>query len=193
MERVLVVATHNEDKAAEIRALLAPLGFKVRMLPELTGAPAPEETGETFEENALLKARDALRLTGLPCLADDSGLCVDALGGAPGVFSARFGGFSSAGERNAHLLRQMEGISDRRARFVCAVACLFPDGRELLAEGRCEGEILAAPRGTGGFGYDPLFYLPQLSRTMAELTGAEKGRVSHRGAALRAFAEMLKK
>lgn len=191
MPETIIIATHNAHKAAELRGLLAPLGFDVKMLPELTDAPEPEETGDTFEENARIKAAAALELTGLPCLADDSGLCVDALGGAPGIYSARYGGLESAGERNAHLLRQMDKVSERGAEFVCHIICLFPDGREISAEGRCRGEILREPRGSGGFGYDPLFYMPERGASMAEMTEEEKGRLSHRGLALRAFVEAL--
>lgn len=192
MPQTIVIATHNADKAGEFRGLLAPLGFDVKSLFEFAGAPEPEETGSSFEENARIKAKAALEFTGLACLADDSGLCVNALGGAPGIFSARYGGFTTAAERNAHLLRQMEKASERKAEFVCHIICLFPDGREISAEGRCRGEILREPRGSGGFGYDPLFFLPELGMSMAELTEAEKGRVSHRGFALRALAKALK-
>ncbi len=189
--QVLVLASHNADKAAELSDMLTPLGFDVRLLSEFTEAPPPEETGATFEENALIKARSALSETGRACLSDDSGLCVPALGGAPGVFSARYGGFSTAAERNVFLLEQMKHVDDRRAYFECCVVLLFPDGRELRASGRCDGEILRAPRGTRGFGYDPLFFVPELGRSMGELSGEEKAAVSHRGRALRKLALML--
>lgn len=191
MQDTIVLATHNPGKAAELRALLAPVGCRVRFLGEWPDAPEPEETGATFEENARIKARAALRRTGLPSLADDSGLCVNALGGEPGIRSARFGGFRTPEERNLHLLRQMDGEEDRRAVFVCHIVCLFPDGREIAAQGRCDGEILTGNRGRSGFGYDPLFYLPERGKTFAELTEEEKAAVSHRGIAFREFLERL--
>ena len=189
----IVLASHNRKKAEELQTILAALDARVITPEEATGAAyiPPEETGLTFEENAYIKARAALDATWCISLADDSGLCVDALGGAPGVYSARYGNLRSDGERNEYLLRQMEGITERKARFVCAVVCLFPDGKggvvRLDARGECAGEILTAPRGTGGFGYDPLFYLPGFEKTMAELAPEEKNRVSHRGAALQSL------
>lgn len=191
MSKTIVAATHNPNKIREFRGILEPLGFTLRALSEFPGAPKPEETGGSFEENARIKAMAAAQFTGLTCVADDSGLCVKALGGAPGIFSARYGGYSASTERNAHLLRQMIGISERSAEFVCHIIAIFPDGREISAEGRCRGEILFEPRGSGGFGYDPLFFLPELGLSMAELAEAEKGEVSHRGIALRAFAKAI--
>jgi len=190
----LVLATGNPGKRKEMETLLSPLGLMLR-LPAEWGVPfAPEETGTTFLANARIKARAALDLTGLPSLADDSGLVVDALGGAPGVYSARYGGGGLTPEqRNALLLKEMEGIDDRAARFVCVLCCLFPDGREIVAEGVCEGEILRAPRGTGGFGYDPAFFVTELGRGMAELTEGEKNRASHRGKAVREFLRQWEK
>ncbi|MDR0671012.1 MAG: RdgB/HAM1 family non-canonical purine NTP pyrophosphatase [Oscillospiraceae bacterium] len=183
-----VLATGNPGKRREMESLLAPLGVRLRLPAEFGAAFAPDETGATFAANARLKAEAALALTGLPALADDSGLEVAALNGAPGVFSARYGGAGlSAAARNERLLAALAGQTDRAARFVCALICLFPDRRALTAEGVCEGEIALAPRGAGGFGYDPLFYLPKYKKTMAELSDGEKNEISHRGLAVRAL------
>ncbi|MCL2003034.1 MAG: RdgB/HAM1 family non-canonical purine NTP pyrophosphatase [Oscillospiraceae bacterium] len=187
----VVTATHNQGKAREMARLLKPAGIIIKSLADCGVTEVPEETGTTFLENARIKARAAMEATGLPALADDSGLCADALAGEPGVDSAVYGGLTDSAERNAYLLRQMEGKTDRRAEFVCQLVLLYPDGRELLAEGRCEGEILDAPRGDGGFGYDPVFFVPEYNRSMAELTPEEKDAVSHRGRALRALTETL--
>ncbi len=190
--RPFVLATGNQGKRRELETLLAPLGVALRLPSEWGVDFDPEETGETFLENARIKAGAALALTGLPALADDSGLVVDALGGAPGVRSARYGGPGlTQAQRNDRLQKELENCDNRAARFVCVLVCLFPDGRELVAEGVCEGEILRAPRGGGGFGYDPLFYLTGLGRGMAELTEAEKNEVSHRGKAMKALLERL--
>lgn len=190
-EFTLVLASHNAKKAKELQEILSPLNIRVITLSEAGVTEAPEETGVTFLENAYIKAAAALKATGLASLADDSGLCVDALNGAPGVYSARYGGLDSDMERNTYLLRQMEGRTPRTARFACAVVCLLPreDGPviRLDAAGECAGELLSAPRGDGGFGYDPLFYLPEYGKTMAELAPEEKHRVSHRGEALRSL------
>ena len=151
-----------------------------------------EEDGETFEENARKKAETIFRRTGKPCLADDSGLQVDALGGAPGVYSARYAGTNKDKDNNQKLLSEMEGKINRTARFVCVMVLLYGEGKEIVAQGRCEGEIAVAPRGGNGFGYDPLFYLPQFGKTMAELTDDEKNAISHRGNALRSLREHIK-
>ncbi len=188
------MATLNRAKARELAGLLADLPFEVRALAEVPGATLPEETGATYRDNALLKARAAAAATGALALADDSGLEVDALGGAPGVRSARLGGpgLDDAG-RCAHLLEALQGVPPeaRTARFRCAVALVDPAGAERVVEGVVEGVILPAPRGSGGFGYDPLFLYPPLGRTFAELTAAEKARVSHRGRALAAARRLL--
>jgi XTP/dITP diphosphohydrolase len=187
-----VLATGNIGKIREMRALLE--GFEVTTPAELGIAFEPEETGETFRENALIKARAACALTGLPAIADDSGLCVDALGGAPGVHSARY---SVPGDRKAKLLRELDGIKrgasalDRRAKFVSAIACVFPSGDTIEAAGECAGEIAREPRGDGGFGYDPIFYLPEWGRTMAELPSEIKNAISHRARAMQAFSAKL--
>ena len=188
--RDIVFATGNPGKRREMENLLAPIGLSLRLPSEFGVFSPPEETGDTFLENARIKAAAAIAHTGEISLADDSGLVVDALGGAPGVQSARWGGTGlSPDKRNALLVREMDGVStpNRSARFVCVLVCLFPDGREIVAEGTCEGEIMREARGCGGFGYDPLFYLPRLGKTMAELTKEEKNLVSHRGQAAREF------
>ncbi len=185
-----VIASHNQKKIREIAAILGTLGISFEPLPG--GAPEPEETGPTFEENALIKARAACALTGKPAIADDSGLAVDALGGAPGIYSARYCEGSDL-DRNAFLLRSMEGIPDgrRQARFVSAVACAFPNGDALTVRGECGGEILREAYGAGGFGYDPLFWYPPAGCTFAELPAEEKNRVSHRARALQKMKQAL--
>lgn len=185
-----MIASHNQKKIREIAAILGTLGISFEPLPG--GAPEPEETGPTFEENALIKARAACALTGKPAIADDSGLAVDALGGAPGIYSARYCEGSDL-DRNAFLLRSMEGIPDgrRQARFVSAVACAFPNGDALTVRGECGGEILREAHGAGGFGYDPLFWYPPAGCTFAELPAEEKNRVSHRARALQKMKQAL--
>lgn len=187
-----IVATHNAHKLEEIRRILQPLGMEVvtdRMLG--IALPEAEETGTTFAENALIKAADTCRFTGLCAVADDSGLAVDALDGAPGVYSARYAGENATdADRMQKLLKALEGVpaEKRTARFVCAVCLVFPNGDMVTATGTCEGKIAFAPRGTDGFGYDPVF-LPDAhaGKTFAELSAAEKDAISHRGEALRAF------
>jgi XTP/dITP diphosphohydrolase len=184
----LVVATRNPGKVRELRALLSSLALEV--VPA-DGLPEVEETGATFAENAERKARAAAEWSGEWSLADDSGLEVDALGGGPGVHSNRFAGESTTeADRNAKLLELLQDVppEHRTARYRAAVAVAAPDGRVWLTEGACEGVILQAPRGEGGFGYDPLFLLPQLGKTMAELEPEAKNRLSHRG---RAMAEAM--
>ena len=190
----LVLATLNAGKVRESAPLLADLPFDVRALTGVPGATLPAESGRTYAENALLKARAAVRLTGALALADDSGLEVDALGGDPGVHSARYGGpgLDDAG-RCARLLGALAGVPEpaRTARFRCVIALVDPGGAERLVEGVAEGRILTAPRGRGGFGYDPLFYYPPLGRSFAELSDVEKAQVSHRGRALAAVRRLL--
>ncbi len=193
-----VLATANRGKVAELVALLAEAGLGARVTAQSElGVSAPAETELTFVENALLKARHAARVTGLPAIADDSGLVVDALGGAPGVRSARFASEAADDAANiAKLLSLMaDQALDRRARFHCVLVALrqAEDPAPLIAAGSWIGRIAAAPRGTGGFGYDPVFFDPALARTAAELTPDEKNRVSHRGMALRRLVELLKK
>lgn len=181
-----IIATHNVHKLDELRRILAPLGVEADIDPTL---PEAEETGVTFAENAFIKADEACRFTGLPAIADDSGLMVDALGGEPGVYSARY---APVGQRKATVLKKLQGLptEQRGAGFVSAVCCVFPNGDTVTAEGVCRGHIGEAPRGDGGFGYDPIF-VTESGRTFAELTPAEKDAISHRGRALRAFAEKL--
>ncbi len=183
---VLVLATANPGKVRELRDLLAGIAFEIRTLADYPPFEMPEETGETYAANALIKARAAAAHTGVLALGDDSGIEVAALDGAPGVRSARFGGpgLDDRG-RVAHLLRLIEAAPDeaRAARFVCVIALVGPDGRETLVEGTCEGRITREPRGAGGFGYDPVFFYPPLAGTFGELSDAQKATVSHRGRA----------
>ena len=186
--RRLVVATGNQGKLAEIRDVLAGTGIELVAQSEL-GIPDADETGATFVENALIKARHASRASGLPALGDDSGICVDALGGAPGLVSARYAGAQGDSAANiAKLLGALEGIEDagRGAHFHCTIVLLqsADDPAPLIAEGRWQGRILDAPRGAHGFGYDPIFFDPVLGQGAAELDAAVKNRVSHRGQAL---------
>jgi XTP/dITP diphosphohydrolase len=189
-----VLATLNVRKGRELSALLAGIPYELRILADMSGAALPEEGAISYRENALAKARAAARSTGHPALADDSGLEVDALGGAPGVLSARFGGpdLDDAG-RIRHLLGRLAGVEPARrtARFRCVIALLGLDGREHVVEGVVDGLIAEAPRGREGFGYDPVFLYPPLGRTFAELPDAEKARVSHRGRALREVRRLL--
>jgi XTP/dITP diphosphohydrolase len=181
---ILVVATGNAGKLVELRELLNGLNLSLRSLVEL-GLPSPEETGNTFAENADLKARAAATAASAWALGDDSGLCVDALGGAPGLHSARYAATDEA--RRARLLRELSAVpAERRgAHFFCAAALCAPDGRIFRAEGRVHGSIAFAPRGTNGFGYDPLFLPAETpGLTLAELPSVEKNRLSHRGRAL---------
>jgi XTP/dITP diphosphohydrolase len=184
----LVLASKNPKKLKELSQILGQLGVEVCLQSEAGVDVTVEETGTTFEENSLLKARAVMEAAGLPAVADDSGLCVDALNGAPGVYSARYGGegLDDAG-RYRLLLEAMQGQSPRTARFVSVITCCFPNGDVLTARGECEGTIAFAPMGTGGFGYDPVFFLPGLKKTFAQLTPEEKNAISHRGKALAAF------
>ncbi|MDT8899949.1 XTP/dITP diphosphatase [Anaeroselena agilis] len=190
----IVVATGNKGKVKEIAAALAALPVEVLALDKFPAIPEAEENGDTFAANAVLKATHYALHTGMPCLADDSGLEVDALNGAPGVYSARYAGPGATDEAcNAKLLAALADVpqNERTARFRCVLAYVDPDGALLTAEGTCEGTILREPRGTGGFGYDPLFLLPGAAKTMAEMTIEEKNAVSHRGQALRNMATTL--
>ena len=187
-----VLATHNPGKLKEMADILSGLGVEVVSPAELGIDVEVEETGSTFAENAMLKARAICDASGLPAIADDSGLCVDALNGGPGVYSARYGGEGlDDAARTRLLLENMRGQTTRAAHFACAIACVFPGGDTLTAEGRCDGAIAFAPMGQGGFGYDPVFLVPELGKTFSQLTGAEKNEISHRGRALRAFSEKL--
>ncbi|UDM49608.1 RdgB/HAM1 family non-canonical purine NTP pyrophosphatase [Cupriavidus sp. MP-37] len=192
----LVLASNNPGKLREFGALLAPLGFDVVTQGEL-GIPEAEEPFATFVENALAKARHASRLAGLPALADDSGICVQALGGAPGVYSARYaqmaGQAKSDTANNAYLVSQLAGKLNRHAYYYCVLVFVrhADDPCPIIAEGVWHGEVVDAPRGAGGFGYDPHFLLPALGKTAAELAPEEKNRVSHRAQALRALVARL--
>lgn len=195
----LVIATRNRGKVREFAAMFEPLGYTVQSLGDYPAVPDIVEDGDTFAANALIKARAVAGALGVPALADDSGLVVEALGGAPGVYSARYAGEpSDDAANNAKLLAELRRLGASlepaeagrpallsRARFVCALAYAEPQGNILAAEGVCEGAVAAEPRGGGGFGYDPYFFVPELGRTMAELSAEEKNRISHRALALR--------
>lgn len=187
MSARLVLATRNEGKVAELRRILDGLDVELLSARDVD-LPDVEETGETFEDNALLKARESARACGLPCVSDDSGLVVDALGGEPGVRSARYAGPHGDDEANLRLvLARMEGVADRAARFVCVAALALPDGRERTVRGELEGMLTEAPRGSGGFGYDPIFLPLGERRTTAEMPPEDKDAISHRGKAFRAL------
>ena len=187
-----VLATHNPGKLKEMGAILAQFGVEVVSPRDLGITVDVEETGTTFAENAMLKAKAICAAAKLPAIADDSGLCVDALNGGPGVYSARYGGEGLDDKgRYMLLLNNMRGQPTRAAHFACAIACAFPNGDELTAEGRCDGTIAFAPMGEGGFGYDPVFFVPELKKTFGQLTAEEKSAISHRGRALAAFVEKL--
>lgn len=189
-----VLASHNKKKMAEMRAILSELGVEILSQADVGVDIEPEETGTTFEENARIKAEAIMQATGLPAIADDSGLVVDALNGEPGVYSARYGGegLDDTG-RWQLLLKNMAGKKDRACRFVSVVCCAFPDGSQIMTRGECHGVVAEGPRGEGGFGYDPVFWLPEKGKSMAELSPEEKNSISHRGNALRVFKEELEK
>ncbi len=190
----LVIASNNPGKLREFQFLLQPLGIEVLTQAQL-GIVEAEEPHVTFIENALVKARHVSLLSGLPALADDSGICVTALDGAPGVLSARYAGDNPRSDKrnNEKLLRDMQGVADRRAHYYCVLVLLHHAGdpQPLIAEGEWHGEIALQPAGDGGFGYDPLFWLPQLGKTSAQLEREQKHAVSHRGKALRLLLERL--
>ncbi len=194
-----IIATHNKSKLRELSRILLPLGIEAVTDTDLgIELPEVEETGTTFMENAMLKARSACDVTGLPAIADDSGVVVDALNGAPGIYSARYGGEGLDDQgRNLLLLKEMDGVlwEQRTAHYACAVCCVFPNGDEpILAEGEMHGYIGIEQHGDGGFGYDPLFYVRQEDgtyKTAAQLTDDEKDAISHRGNALRSFRQKL--
>ena len=188
----LLLASKNPHKLTELSDILSELGVEVLLESEAGVDVDVEETGQTFEENAFLKAHAVMEASGLPAVADDSGLMVDALGGAPGVYSARYGGeeLDDAG-RYKLLLENMRGMLDRRCKFVSCICCCFPGGGTVTARGECSGTLAYAPKGEDGFGYDPVFFVPGLKKTFAELTPGEKNAVSHRGAALREFRRKL--
>ena len=188
-----IIATHNMKKQAEMQRILSPLGVEV-LTAEMAGVTLTdvEETGATFEENAVLKAENGCSESGLPCIADDSGLSVDFLGGEPGVYSARYCGKHGDDEANIQkLLKKLEGVPEekRTARFVSVVCVCFPDGRKLTVDGKCEGKIGFEKHGDNGFGYDPVFMVGK--KSFAELSADEKDKISHRGNALRKLAQVL--
>ena len=188
----LVLASKNEKKLREMNEILSGMGVEVCSQADAGVDVDVEETGTTFEENSLLKARAVMEASGLPAIADDSGLCVDCLNGAPGVYSARYGGEGlDDAARYRLLLENMRGQMTRTAKFVSVITCCFPNGDVLSARGECPGTIAYAPMGEGGFGYDPVFFLPKLKKTFAQLSPEEKNAISHRGLALRAFQAKL--
>jgi XTP/dITP diphosphohydrolase len=185
MSKTLVLGTKNEGKIAEFSQLLSGFDLQIMTLKDFGPLPAILEDGKTFEENAYKKAHGTAKATGMPALADDSGLVVTALGGAPGVRSARYAGENATDvENNRKLLREMNGINNRKAAFECVLAIAVPRGPALIYEGRCEGLVGTELRGDQGFGYDPLFHYTPLGKTFAELSRSEKNGVSHRGKAL---------
>jgi XTP/dITP diphosphohydrolase len=182
----IVIASRNKGKQSEIQELLKGFPVKVKSLDEFGPVPEIEENGKTFEENAYRKASFIARILGVPALADDSGLVVEALEGRPGVYSARYAGEPATDrQRCLKLLAEMEGRSDRRAAFECIISVAVPSGPALTYEGTCEGLIAQRAAGSGGFGYDSIFFYPQLGKTFAEMTAEEKNSVSHRGKALK--------
>lgn len=189
----IVLASNNEHKLRELRAILSDLGMDVVPMRELDIHIEPDENGTSFEENSYIKAKAILDVCHMPTIADDSGLMVDALNGAPGVYSARYAGENAAdADRIQKLLSQMQDVPEhaRGAKFVSSICCVFPDGTTITAEGECPGKIAFAPAGDGGFGYDPVFLCGE--KTYAEMTDAEKDAVSHRGKALRRFSVALR-
>lgn len=190
----LIIASNNAHKVQEIKQILAGKFEEMLSLREAGVTHETVEDGSTFVENALKKAREIAEITGYAAIADDSGLCVNALDGAPGIYSARYAGecaeHTTDEANNLLLLKKLDGVSDRSAYFICTVALVYPDGREVLAEGYMHGSIIDTPRGVRGFGYDPLFLPMGESRTVAELSDAEKNAISHRG---RALTELLNK
>ncbi len=191
----LVVASNNAHKIAELNAILSRLGMEVVSQREAGVHIEPEETGTTFEENSYIKAKAVLEASGMAAVADDSGLMVEALGGAPGVYSARFGGAECKTDRDRleYLLKKMEGQENRAAKFVSVITVLTPDGRKLVARGECPGVLLTEPHGDNGFGYDPIFFYPQKGCTFAELPAEEKNKISHRSRALKLLSERIQK
>jgi XTP/dITP diphosphohydrolase len=185
MGQIIVLATRNAGKAKEFQQLLKNFPVEIKNLNDFGPIPEVEEDGATFDDNAYKKASFAAKVLGLPTIADDSGLVVEALDGAPGVKSARYAGEHATDQENIKkLLTEMEGERNRHAAFECVISIAVPSGPALTYEGRCEGEITMQPKGDSGFGYDPVFYFPEYGKTFAELTGNEKNKVSHRGKAL---------
>ena len=195
MEKRIIFATGNEGKMREVRMILEDLEVPVVSMKEAGVSADIEENGTTFEENAVIKARSVMELTGEMAMADDSGLEIDYLDGAPGIYSARFMGEDTSYDiKNAALIEKLAGVPDekRTARFVCAIACVMPDGTTLTSRGTMEGRIAYEIRGENGFGYDPIFYIPEFDKTSAQLSLEEKNRISHRGKALSAMKKEIK-
>ncbi|MFR8548775.1 MAG: XTP/dITP diphosphatase [Lachnospiraceae bacterium] len=195
MEKRIIFATGNEGKMREVRMILADLKLPVVSMKEAGVTGDIIENGTTFEENALIKARAVMERTGEMALADDSGLEIDYLDGAPGIYSARFMGEDTPYEKkNAAILEKLSGVpeQERTARFVCAIACVMPDGTELTSRGTMEGRIAYEIRGENGFGYDPIFYLPECGCSSAQISPEQKNELSHRGKALRSMKEKLR-
>jgi XTP/dITP diphosphohydrolase len=189
MINIIVLATRNGGKIKEFQEMLKDFPVEIKNLNDFGPIPEVEEDGETFDDNAYKKALFAAKVLGLPAIADDSGLVVEALAGAPGVKSARYAGEKATDQDNINkLLKELEGQSKRKAAFECVLSIAVPSGPALTYEGRCEGEITLQPQGDAGFGYDPVFYYPEYGKTFAEISSAEKNRVSHRG---RALAELV--
>ena len=190
----IVIATRNKGKTAEIREMLKGFPVNIKNLDDFGPIPEIEEDGDTFDENAYKKASVTARILGMPALADDSGLLVEALDGAPGVYSARYAGEKATDkQRYKKLLMEMQGKTNRKAAFECVISIAVPSGPALTYEARCEGLIAEKPYGTNGFGYDPVFFFPSLKKTFAELTRTEKNRISHRGKALSELKEEFDK
>ena len=186
-----ILASQNRHKLVEMQSILEKHGVEVVLQSDMGLKVDVEETGTTFAENAMLKAKAVMEASGLPAIADDSGVCVDALNGAPGIYSARYGGVETDEDRYRLLLQNMRGALNRAAHFHASIVCCFPNGDELTAEGDCFGTIVYAPSGEGGFGYDPIFFVPEKRKTFSQLTAEEKNEISHRGVALRDFAAKL--
>lgn len=190
MNKVIVLATRNKGKIEEMKRMLSEYRIEVKGLSDFPQVPEVEEDGDTFQKNAVKKAETVSNILGLPALADDSGLEVDALGGRPGVYSARYAGPNATDQENVvKLIESIRDVpvDDRRARFRCVIALAVPEKGTWTWDGTCEGLIVLEPQGTEGFGYDPIFYLPDLEKTMAQLSKDEKNQISHRGEAMRNF------
>ena len=191
-EKRFLIASNNKHKIIEFGKIFENLGFELITPKDIGISADPVEDGETFEQNALIKAREFFKLSGIPTVADDSGLCVDALAGDPGVYSARYGGITDEKERLFFLLSKLEGKTDRSAYFTCAIACILDDKTEFTVRGNVYGSIIDAPKGECGFGYDPVFVPDGYDETFAQMPEQQKNRISHRAMALKAFAEKLK-
>lgn len=196
MDNIIILATNNKSKVKEISEMMSGSDITFESLADAGINVEVEETGTTFEENALLKAREICKLSGKPTISDDSGLEIDALDGAPGIYSSRFMGEDTSYDiKNNALIEKLENVADpdRTARFRCCMTLVLPDGREFVTEGAMEGIIAREPKGINGFGYDPILFIPEYNRTSAELSSEEKNNISHRGEALRKMIEVIKK